>query len=391
MGLHASVLIFGLLIVPHCKTFEVFWNVPSRPCEKAGINIPLEDFEIKHNSGQLFAGEKIVIFYEYKFGKIPYYAKYKPDQPINGGLPQNCSLEEHLEMVRKHITVTIPDKNFDGIAVIDLEEWRPLYDMNWGVKRVYQKQSKMFVTERFPSLSYNEVVAKAREEFDKAARAFVVRTVEEARNLRPLARWGYYGFPFCNTDAGKDETDYNCSDWARQYNDRLNFIYKISDVLYPSIYLNGKTPEDQNLRFVQAVLNEARRVAEKQVPPRKFYAYTKFEYNPYKYWDAFYQKQDLCNSMKIPFDFGASGLILWSTSKSMRGRCKEIAGYVRKTLGPTLQYIRESAEMCHEQRCSRGGDCVLLSQPSRCTMLIDPSEYECRCYDDHTGENCTGY
>ncbi|EYC15493.1 hypothetical protein Y032_0036g3175 [Ancylostoma ceylanicum] len=66
----------------------VYWNVPSASCKKMGVNIPLNEFEIIHNKGDEFLGEKIVIFYEKKFGKCPYYKDYDPKQPINGGLPQ---------------------------------------------------------------------------------------------------------------------------------------------------------------------------------------------------------------------------------------------------------------------------------------------------------------
>lgn len=41
-----------------------------------------------------------------------------------------------MAVVEEQIKEVIPDENFDGIAVIDIEEWRPLYEMNWGGKRV---------------------------------------------------------------------------------------------------------------------------------------------------------------------------------------------------------------------------------------------------------------
>ncbi|RCN24143.1 hypothetical protein ANCCAN_30167, partial [Ancylostoma caninum] len=84
-----------------------------------------------------FYGEKVVIFYEFVFGTYPYYKGYNENQPINGGTPQNSSLKEHLEVVEKNITDRIPDENFNGLAVVDLEEWRPLFDENfYGLKRV---------------------------------------------------------------------------------------------------------------------------------------------------------------------------------------------------------------------------------------------------------------
>ncbi|KAK6012084.1 hyaluronoglucosaminidase, partial [Ostertagia ostertagi] len=86
--------------------------------------------------GQKLFGKKVVLLYEKKFGLCPYYNNSDPNQPVNGGLPQNASLHNHLHQVVKDILTTIPDQWFDGLAVIDLEEWRPLYDMNWEDKEV---------------------------------------------------------------------------------------------------------------------------------------------------------------------------------------------------------------------------------------------------------------
>ncbi|KAK6014184.1 hypothetical protein OSTOST_20462, partial [Ostertagia ostertagi] len=84
---------------------------------------------------QEFFGEKVVVFYESKFALYPYYKDYDSNQPINGGLPQNISLQAHLDAVAQQIQADIPDPNFHGIAVIDLEAWRPLYHMNWDEKK----------------------------------------------------------------------------------------------------------------------------------------------------------------------------------------------------------------------------------------------------------------
>ncbi|EPB68893.1 hyaluronoglucosaminidase [Ancylostoma ceylanicum] len=95
----------------------------------------------QHIQDLSFYGDKVVIFYEFVFGTYPYYKGYKENQPVNGGTPQNCSLEQHLEIIKKNITERIPDENFDGLAIVDLEEWRPLFDENfYGLKRVRRKR-----------------------------------------------------------------------------------------------------------------------------------------------------------------------------------------------------------------------------------------------------------
>ncbi|PIO63122.1 hypothetical protein TELCIR_15292, partial [Teladorsagia circumcincta] len=70
-------------------TLMVIWNVASGPCKKwKKVDMHLHQFNITHNKGEEIFGEKVVIFYEKKFGLCPYYKDYKSNQPVNGGLPQ---------------------------------------------------------------------------------------------------------------------------------------------------------------------------------------------------------------------------------------------------------------------------------------------------------------
>ncbi|VDL84669.1 unnamed protein product [Nippostrongylus brasiliensis] len=120
-----------------------------------------------------FTGGIITVFYERKFGLCPYYDNDSPDAPINGGLPQNVQLAEHLKRVEQQIQEQIPDASYEGLAVIDLEE------------------------------------------------KFLVETLITAKKLRPNALWGYFIYPFCNAKAGEEEDDYSCSAKAQKYNDEL--------------------------------------------------------------------------------------------------------------------------------------------------------------------------
>ena len=45
----------------------------------------------------------------------------------------------------------IPDPNYNGLAVIDWEPWRPLWETNWNKKRIYKVKSVENVRERYPS------------------------------------------------------------------------------------------------------------------------------------------------------------------------------------------------------------------------------------------------
>ncbi|KAK6023741.1 EGF-like domain protein [Ostertagia ostertagi] len=397
---------------------EVVWNVASGPClkKKPEVVIPLVTYNISHNEDQQFFGRKIVLFYEKHFGLCPYYNNSKPDQPINGGLPQKVLVSDHLVAVIKDIRTKIPDRNFDGLAVIDLEEWRPLFKMNWGKQKggfqrdfvphsgacyihhghrkevdvnVYREQSVALVKSKHPKLSHKKALLLAEKEFNEAARIFFVWTLKMARRIRPKAHWGYYDYPFCNAHAGDTPNVYSCNKKAKQYNDELDFIYRTSTALFPSIYLNGEKTEKQAFRSVQAFIQETRRVAEKRNPPLEFFVYTKFEYDPYTNITSFYSKGDLCNTMKQPADLGANGLVLWSTSKNMKSRCELISDYVKSELGPTLVDIRQKLDECRRKRCYNRGTCVLQKPAKTCKFDVVFTDYICRCDRGYKGKDCS--
>lgn len=72
--------------------------------------------------------------------------------------------------MRDDISKAIPNSGFDGPAVIDWEEWRPLWSMNWGKKKVYKKLSEEYARNRYPHLSKKSARLRAVTEFNKAAR-----------------------------------------------------------------------------------------------------------------------------------------------------------------------------------------------------------------------------
>ncbi|EPB73383.1 hyaluronoglucosaminidase [Ancylostoma ceylanicum] len=307
-----------------------------------------------------FMGDKIVVFYERKFGLCPYYNNSDPNQPINGGLPQNQTLEDHLDAIKKQIQTEIPDQNFSGLAVIDVEEFRPLYSMNWGQKTVYKKQSMELIKAKNPNIDQEQVEKEAEKAYNEAAKKFFVATITTARKLRPNAKWGYYDYPFCNTNSANAEGDYECSTQAKAFNDEMSFIWDAIEALFPSIYLNGKKTSSQNFRFIQV---EAKRVANRVETQQKrrvdIYAYSKFEYDPYTNHTSFYEEDDFCNTVKQCADLGISGVVLWSTSKQLKQRCSLIADFMGKKLGPYILNVRNRFEQCREERCTGKGNCIL--------------------------------
>ncbi|KAL6735674.1 hypothetical protein Aduo_006090 [Ancylostoma duodenale] len=392
------MLFRGFLILTVFPTlldaFKAYWNFPSGTCQN-NYSINFEHYSIETNHNVSFYGEKIVIFYEFIFGRYPYYKHYNKNQPINGGTPQNCSLSAHLDIAKQNITQKIPNRDFGGLAIIDLEEWRPLFDQNfWGSKSVFRNQSIAIARTKYPSIQNETELEKlAEKDFNDAAREFFVQTIRKGRELRPKAKWGFYGFPYCNYNAGINGT-YECWKKYQEWNDKMMFIFNESDVLYPSIYLGFNATWDQRFRYVQAVLKEARRISKKFSPPLPIYAYTKIEYDPLRKINDFYNDDDLCTTIKQPADLGIDGLIIWSSSRNITLRCPHIKENIEKRIGLKLKASIDQHKECRKDRCSDHGKCVLPKNstcPDYKNFVINTNEYECECDKEFIGTYCSSY
>ncbi|XP_005422587.1 hyaluronidase-3 [Geospiza fortis] len=187
--------------------FAVVWNVPTERCQRRfGIGLPLGDYGIVENQGGHFAGQNITIFYKNKFGLYPYLSQH--GVPHNGGLPQRVSLDAHINRVAEDIRLLLRPA-FHGLAVVDWEEWRPLWAQNWGAKRMYRTASEQWVREQHGFLLREAlrvaargahgllpVIAYSRLSFRRSARflqlADLVHTIGESAALGAagLVLWG---------------------------------------------------------------------------------------------------------------------------------------------------------------------------------------------------------
>ncbi|KAK6738803.1 hypothetical protein RB195_020731 [Necator americanus] len=381
-------------LVANGRTFseeDALWNFFDEICEKKG-KVEFASYQIEANQGRKFWGEKIAIFYEYNFTTYPYYKGYNLSNPIAGGNPQDCDLSAFLKEFEQRINVAI-EPNFSGLGVIDLEHWRPLFEENGNDKmRIYQNVSIEKAKKQYPNLTEPEVKKKAAEEYDEAAMGFFVKTIEKAHELRPNGTWGFYGLPYCNFNAGKNNES-ECSKEWQGWNDRMMAIFNKSDALYPSIYLGEKdkiTP-DRSDRYIYAILKEARRIAHKFSPPLPIYTYTKFEYDPQTQFQDFYSEADLCRTIKKPGDMGIDGIIYWSSSRNITHRCVYIKDEVTNPVGPHTNDTVIGHKSCREKLCKGHGKCVSKTNTT-CTdkndYSVKESEYMCECDFGYVGDSC---
>ena len=110
---------------------------------------------------------------------------------------QLINITKHLSKSSRDIASKIPDPDFKGVAVIDWEGWRPLWETNSF--ELVKKENVLF--------KKREIKNEAKRRFENAARHLMEETITLAKQLRPKALWGFYGFPGCH---GNITSGYTC-------------------------------------------------------------------------------------------------------------------------------------------------------------------------------------
>lgn len=157
----------------------------------------------------------------YDPGKFPALLKNSSSRALvkrNGGVPQQGNLDEHLSVFRTHLNELVPDPSNNGLAIIDFESWRPVYRQNFGTLQPYRDLSEEIERKRHPFMPNQRIEAEATRNFEAAARQFMEYSISTARKLRPHAKWGYYGLPYCFN--GRDTSIEECPREVKKENDK---------------------------------------------------------------------------------------------------------------------------------------------------------------------------
>ena len=97
----------------------------------------------------------------------------------------------HLEKVKAQVLSRIPTEasRKSGLAVIDFEAWRPLWDDDFDLKNIppmwnensdrmnsYRNASIEYTQSLYPFLNESTLTARAKEQFEESARSDAVST-----------------------------------------------------------------------------------------------------------------------------------------------------------------------------------------------------------------------
>ena len=246
------------------KPLILAWNAPTEDCTpRHGVRFQLNQFDIVASPNEAFVRQNLTIFYKDRLGMYPYYERDRV--AINGGIPQSASLTRHLEKMPDDVGYYIRDRTAKGLAVIDWEEWRPLWIRNWDTKDVYRNHSRRLVARKNPTWTPDRVAKVAQQEFELSAQKFMLETLRTAKSLRPGQLWGFYLFPDCyNHDYRSGLENYmgRCPDVEMARNELLRWLWTESTALFPSIYMATALSSTLSGRqFVRNRVKEGMRLA----------------------------------------------------------------------------------------------------------------------------------
>ncbi|KAJ8982193.1 hypothetical protein NQ317_013495 [Molorchus minor] len=301
------------------KELKVYWNIPTFQCDYYKLNFSAlaKKYKIIQNENDRFRGEDIAILYDP--GTFPAILKDGNTNVLrNGGVPQEGNLTLHLGIFEEILEELIPDVEYSGVGIIDFESWRPIFRQNFGTLAPYKDLSISIEKKNHPLWPNFFIEKEATKRFEFYARKFMEETLSLAKYLRPNATWGYYAYPYCfNMSPSNMKRD--CPKEVTVENNRIDWLFKLSDDLYPSIYLG-------NLR-----LTDSDRVA--MIIP----------YFWYKYHDTkdFVSKDDLYRIFTVLATSMIDGMVIWGSSNDVntKTKCLQLYQYVDDVLGPSLVNI----------------------------------------------------
>ncbi|KAK7915900.1 hypothetical protein WMY93_011661 [Mugilogobius chulae] len=352
------------------KPLILAWNAPTEDCApRHGVRFELDLFQIVASPNEAFFRQNLTIFYKDRLGLYPYFEEDK--SPVNGGLPQVASLRRHLDKMPDVVEKYIREKNAIGLAVIDWEEWRPLWIRNWDTKDIYRKHSKDLVRQKNPT------------------------------------------WPEEQEDFG--ELTGRCPDVEVSRNEQLKWLWEESTALFPSVYMATVLKSSRSgQQFVRNRVKEGMRLAlsgEKLARPVFVYARPTYINSLEPLTET-----DLVSTIGESVALGAAGIILWGdvAYASSKTSCSELKAYLQDPLSKYLLNVSRAAELCSQELCGSNGRClrrnpdadvylhlsplthtITRNQNGRLTVTgeLDEAEksrfemdFQCQCYSGFQGE-----
>ncbi|TKS90890.1 Hyaluronidase PH-20 [Collichthys lucidus] len=360
------------------QPFIVSWNIPKLVCNRYNISLDTSPFKGVATPAKV-PGQFLSLFYTDRLGLYP-HVDLTSQKQFNGGIPQKGNLKASMSKARADINYYIPSKTSRGLAVIDWEEWRPLWDRNWGTKKIYQTLSLAHVMHTNRSLTVEQATEKAKQQFQVAAKSFMSGILAMGRTMRPNYLWGFYLFPNCY-NYGWERSDYTgqCSKEVRRQNDELLWLWESSTALFPSVYLQISLADNPRATLmVRNRVQEALRVS--ALPRRVGGTAPVFVYMRPVFVDQnkrFLSQGDLVSTIGESAAVGASGAVVWGASADYDDQisCEALSSYLSTTLNPYITNVTVAARLCSTFLCQGNGRCVRKNYDTNHYLHLNPENF----------------
>uniref|UniRef100_A0A3Q0SFL2 Hyaluronidase n=1 Tax=Amphilophus citrinellus TaxID=61819 RepID=A0A3Q0SFL2_AMPCI len=353
------------------QPFTVTWNIPDLVCNRYNISLDTSPFK---GVATPVPGQFLSLFYTDRLGLYP-HIDLKSRKKFHGGIPQRANLKASLNKARADINYYIPSRATRGLAVIDWEEWRPLWDRNWGTKRIYQTLSVAHVMQANLSLTVEQATVK------EAARNLMSEMLALGRAMRPNYLWGFYLFPNCY-NYGWQDLHYTgqCSMEVRRQNDELLWLWESSTALYPSVYLiiSSSSSLADNPKAALMVRNRVQEALRVSALPGWRAAAPVFVYMRPVFVDD--NKRFLSQVTKTNLNvdlFKAFDLILCFCTPfpPPQMSCEALSSYLTSTLNPYITNVTTAAQLCSDFLCRGNGRCVRKNYKSNHYLHLNPESF----------------
>lgn len=277
--------------------------------------------------------------------------------------------DAYIARLDRVIAQNIPDASATGLAVFDIE----FLDLNWGQRTagpsIYPKSDhkpaqfdwwfdyfRMHRPEAIAGLSTEETEHVLARTYQAAAKDLMLRTIQEAKRLRPEMKWGFYGYPLWRAGNDYARPDPNPS---RDLTDNVAWLFEASDAVYPVLYqrwkvvatasqADGRTTRtrDSIENQMRAVIGEARRVAGSK-PVYVFTGVRYFEHTP-RYEGQPFSAELYRLALGIPKEAGADGILIWDYIKS-DAQFRALQSIMRHYVNPTLRVVLADSQDTQQQ------------------------------------------
>lgn len=279
-----------------------------------------------------------VILYQHLTGLYPMGGPHISASP--------AYMRAHLNKLVLDVEKQIPDPNFSGIAILDYERFPAIWDRVWnhpsdegpGARDEDYRDDWLDHTRLnypdFDSMSQTEQDQLLRETWEAAVRNLFESSINKAREVRPHARWGFYGYPYRfythPREAPIDVISYgDGTHHGSDLNDRLQWMWNAVDIVTPSVYALRAIVEPteecdatctpaEDFMYIKNMIGEAKRVADgKPVMP---FLTTVYAAQRECYYYEEISDANLWGQVMGPALAGADGAMLWGHIRNLEER-----------------------------------------------------------------------